>query len=192
MTLIMAGDPLTAGEQPGQLNERYSFADTTVTTVTAATLQNLSTAYTIPAGEPYAGASYTLECGGFGTWGSTQQNLKYAGYLGAAFGAGNAGQIAAAAFSASAAFGWRARVDLTCEDGISLWRVSADGKVTQTTNAALPGTAADNSVSWTVGPTGSLTAAVSSPLVAVLQAEWAATTGAPTITTTWTRFAKVA
>jgi hypothetical protein len=190
---IQPGQVLVGGQQPGQLNQYYGYADTNVTTVTQAALNNLSSVYTIPAGEAaYAGAAYELECGGYGTWGSTQQTLKFVAYLGAAVGSGSSGGIAAAAFAASAAFSWRARVDLTCEDGVSLWRVSMDAVVQQTTNFALPGTAADNSVPVVTGPTGSLTADVSDAQAVALQAEWGSTTGAPTITTTWTRFRKVA
>ena len=56
-TLIPAGGTLVAGQGPGQLSQYYGYADGNVTTVTQAALNNLSSVYTIPAGEAvYAGA----------------------------------------------------------------------------------------------------------------------------------------
>lgn len=192
-TLILAGQTLTAGEGQGQLSQYYGLADTTPTTVTAAALANLSTAYVIPAGEAYANAAYELRCGGYGVWGSTQQQLNLKAYLNGALSNGATGAIAATAFSASLGFVYRATIDLVCVDGASQWMWTMDAIVTQTAAAALPGTAADNTVPVSSGPhAGPATASVSSAITVALQADWASTTGAPTITNTWTKFRKVA
>ena len=72
-SLIAAGQDLTAGQGQGQLSQYYGYADASSTTVAATSSTDLSTVYTIPAGEPYAGAAYyELTCGGFGTWGAAR------------------------------------------------------------------------------------------------------------------------
>jgi hypothetical protein len=190
--LIPAGGTLTAGQGQGQLSQYYGYADTNSTTVTAASAAtNLSTLYTIPAGEPYAGASYQLSAAGYGTWGSTQQQLTLWPYLDATL-TGPGRPIAATAFAVSAAFQWSALVEMTCVDGVSAWQVSWLGSIVQTANAIAPGTAADNAVPLAGATTSSVTAAVSSAITVALQAKWASTTGAPTLTCVRTNFRKVA
>jgi hypothetical protein len=179
--LIAAGQALQAGEGLGQLSQYYGYADVNSTTVTAAALTDLSTLYTIPAGEPYTDAAYELRAAGYGTWGSTQQALT----LGPLLGSG-------AVSSPTAAFQWSLMIEMTCTDGISGWQVSLSGAVAETANALNPGTASTNSVPLAGATTSVYTAAVSSAIPVALQAKWAATTGAPTITCVRTTFRKVA
>jgi hypothetical protein len=189
--LIAAGQDLQAGQGEGQLSQYYGYADTTQTTVTAAAAADLSTLYTIPAGEPYADSAYELTCGGFGTWGSTQQTLTLAPLLGS--GAVPIGRvIAAAAFSASAVFNWAVTVEMICSDGVSSWQVSFLGAVVETANALAPGTASTNAVPFAGATSSAYTAAVSSAVPVAFQAHWASTTGASTITCVRTTFRKVA
>ena len=190
--LIQAGQDLQAGQQPGQLSQYYGYADTTQTTVTAAAATDLSTLYTIPAGEPYAGAAYELSCGGYGTWASSgPQALTLNPLLGS--GAVPIGRvIAAAAFSASAVFNWSVTIEMICSDGVSAWQVSYLGAVVETANALNPGTASTNAVSFAGATSSAYTAAVSSSVPVAFQAKWALTTGAPTITCVRTSFRKVA
>lgn len=169
----------------------YGLADTTETAVTAASAEALSSVYTIPAAEATAGSAYELCCGGFGTWGSTQQALTLAMTLnGTSFGSGGAGHVAAGALAASAAFFWSAKITLISADGASTWVCRLDATVAQGANSANPGTAADNTIPLTV--TLDHTAAVSSPVTVALGALWASTTGAPTLTCTMTTFRKIA
>lgn len=189
--VILAGQNLVAGEGQGQLSQYYGAADTTTTTVTAASAANLSSVYTIPAGEAYAGAAYELSCGGSGTWGSTQQALTLAMALnGTSFGSGGAGHVAAAALSISATFFWTATYELTCVDGVSSWNCKLTAIVGEGTNAANPGTASTNTIPLVVMLNH--TATVASSITVALQALWASTTGAPTITNSMTRFRKTA
>lgn len=188
-TLIQAGQDLVAGTGPGQLNQYYGFADTGSNTFTSATQGNLCTAYTIPAGEAYAGAAYEMSCAGFGTWGSTQQTLAFQMLLGAtlvgtAF--GSLSTIPATQLSASSAFNWSLVMRLTCADGVSAWWGDILGAVVSggaTMTSTIPVVAVNS---------GSHTAAVSSALTAVIQAKWGSATGAPTLTTTKTTWRKVA
>ena len=191
--LIVAGQILQAGQGLGQLSQYYGYADGNATTVTASTATNLSTSYTIPAGEPYANAAYELTCAGYGTWASSgPQALTLSPFLGSGTITGTARVIAAAAFSTSAAFQWSALIELTCTDGVSGWQASWRGAVAETANALNPGTAADNSVALAGATTASYTAAVSSALSVALKAQWASTTGGPTLTCVRTTFRKVA
>ena len=189
-SLILAGQDLQAGQGQGQLSQYYGYADTNQTTVTAAAAANLSTVYTIPAAEAYAGASYELSCAGFGTWGSTQQALTLKPFLGSVTAIGRV--IAAAAFAASAAFNWSVTIRMTCSDGVSNWQVSWDGAVVETASALNPGTASTNAVPLAGATSSAQTASVSSAITVALQAQWAATTGAPTLTCVRTNFRKVA
>lgn len=189
--LILAGTAPAAGTGQGQLNEYYGYADTAVTTVTSASANNLSSVYTIPAGEAYTGAAYELTCGGSGTWGSTQQTLTLAMAMnGTSFGSSGSGKVAAAALAASAGFFWNARYTLVCVDGVSSWIGRMDALVAEATNAANPGTASTNTVP--VNNVLSHTATVSSAITVALQALWASTTGAPTLTNLMTTWRKIA
>lgn len=195
-TLIVPGQPLQAGQEQGQLNQYYGFADASSNTFTSATQGNLCSAYTIPAGEAgYAGAAYEMSCAGFGAWGSTQQALTFQMLLGAtlvgtAF--GSSPTIAAAALSASSAFNWSLTMKLTCADGISAWWGDLLGAVVSGGATLNPGTASTNAIPIAAVNSGVHTAAVSSALTAVIQAKWASATGAPTITTTKTTWRKTA
>ena len=190
--LILAGQALQAGEGQGQLSQYYGYADGNQTTVTAAASTALSTVYTIPAGEPYTNSAYELTCAGFGTWGSTQQALTLSPFLGAATITGTARVVAATALAISAAFHWSVTIGITCTDGVSGWQGSMIGTVAETASALNPGTAATNSVPFAGATSASYTAAVSSALTVALKAQWATTTGAPTITCVRTTFRKVA
>ena len=191
--LIAAGQVLQAGQGQAQLSQYYGYADTAQTTVTAASSVSLSTVYTIPANEPYAGAAYELSCGGYGTWASSgPQALTLSPFLGSGTITGTARVIAAATFSTSAAFQWSVTIGITCTDGVSGWQASWRGAVAETANALNPGTAADNSVALAGATTASYTASVSSALSVSLRAQWASTTGGPTLTNVRTVFRKVA
>lgn len=169
----------------------YGLADTTLHSVTEASLTNVSSAYVIPAGEAVAGSAYELCCGGTCTWGSTQQKLTLAMLFGTSYGSGQGGKAAATAFSASATVEWSAKMTLVCSDGVSAWYGTMTAVLQEVDNAVLPGTAADNSVALAVTPS-SITEAVSSTITVALQALWASTTGAPLIAGYWTTFRKVA
>jgi hypothetical protein len=179
--LIQPGMLLVGGQQPGQLNQYYGFADANTTTVTAASYGNLSSQYVIPAGEAdYAGAAYELSCGGRGTQGSTAELARFAFLLGG-------GQLAAATVPSSFAgtsvtFAWTATLKAVCADGVSSWWGSVAVEIDSATESYTG--VASNSSAWT--------AAVSSAIPVALQAEWGATTGAPTITCSWTTWKKVA
>ena len=189
--LILAGQDLTAGQGQAQLSQYYGYSDATATTVTATAATDLSTLYTIPAGEPYAGAAYELSCAGFGTWGSTQQALTLNPLLGS--GAVPIGRvIAATAFSASAVFNWSVIVEMICSDGVSSWQVSYLGAIVETASPLAPGTAATNAVPFAAATSSAFTAAISSAVPVAFQAKWASATGASTITNVRTSFRKVA
>jgi late competence protein required for DNA uptake (superfamily II DNA/RNA helicase) len=80
---------------------------------------------------------------------------------------------------------------LVCVNGVSQWNGSMSAVLQEIDNAVLPGTAADNSVTLAVTPSG-ITEAVSSPITVALQALWASAVGSPSITGIWTTFRKVA
>lgn len=179
---IAAGQPITADF----LNEQYTDADANNTTVTQTTATNLSTAYTIPASDAAAGTAYRVTCWGYGTWGSTQQVLKFAAAL-AGVVIGSEPAIASTAFSASAAFRWKAVLIVKCTaTGTNgTWSMCLDGVLAESANAELPGTAADNVVPF-VGTTGStdVTQDTTAANTIAVQAFWASTTGGPAITCT--------
>jgi hypothetical protein len=182
---IQAGQILVAGTGPGQLNQYYAFADTTSTTVTAASFANLSTPYVIPAGEAdYAGVAYELCCAGVGTQGSTQQTLSFVMYIGG--GLAYEPELATTVLSANQSFNYSICLKLTCGDGVSAWSADLLGTLVNSSTTLLPGTAGQQAVA--LASAGPHTAAVSSAITVAIQCKWGSTTGAPTITnqkTTW-------
>jgi hypothetical protein len=189
---VSAGSKAVATTAAGGANQYYGYADANQTTVTAASLTALSSIYTIPAAEAYAGAAYELSASGKGTWGSTAQWLTlYLLLNGAA--AGESPSISATAFATSANFRWAAVLEYVSVDGISEWQCGLRFQMSQYTNAIVPGTAADNEATATDGTgSGPNTATVSSPVTCAFGVAWEATTGTPTITCLRTRFRKVA
>lgn len=175
-----AGQVLTAA----MLNATYTDSDSNNSTVTGTGLAPIATSYTIPANDAAVGTLYRLTMWGAGTWGSTQQKLTFAMAL-----AGTAltpqPSIAATALAASAAFSWRAVIELQCVStgATGTWSASLHGTVTETANALVPGTAADNTIPFE-GNTGlsDVTQDTTAAISLVLQAQWGSTTGAPTIT----------
>lgn len=187
------GDLITAGQDltPAVLNQYYGYADSTQTTVTADSLSNLSTAYTIPENEPQAGTVYELECGGNGTWGSSSPPQLIFAFCLNGNAVGYNPSVAGAAFSASANFRWSAKARFVCTDGVQHWTGTLTVTLNQNANPVNPGTAADNSVALTDSSVTGINESVSSAITAAIQCNWAATTGSPTITNQWTTFKKV-
>lgn len=186
--LVLAGQRIT----PAVLNRIYGTADTTAHTANTASYLDLSSVYQVPASDAQAGTAYRLTTSGNGTWGSTQQILTLTCAL-AGTAIGTAPAIAAAAFSASAAFDFRVVLELICASTGSsgTWISSISGTVSETASALLPGTAATNTVSFS-GCTH--TAVTQDTTVAnnfSVQAKWASITGSPTLTSRGTLFEKV-
>jgi hypothetical protein len=190
-TNILAGQILKAGQAAAELNQYYGQADTAQTTVTGTSYANLSSQYSIPAGEAnYAGATYELTCAGYGTQGSTAQQLFFQMMHGTALAA--TPEIGTGAFSASQAFQWSLTFRMVCADGVSAWWCDLVGSVAESSAALSPGATGQESVAIAAANTTVHTAAVSSSIPVAIQAKWNATTGGPTITCTHTLFRKVA
>lgn len=188
-TLWTAGQRLTAA----LLNQYYGYADTTPTTVTQATIQNLSSVYTIPAGEPQIGSAYELDCGGNGTWGSTRQNLTTGFYLaGTQIGVNQT--IDFSVFSSSAGFRWAARIIVVCAStGVSgTWYGQETFTLTQIAGNVIPGTAANNTIPAADANQNAVTVSTASAIGVALRCQWASVTGGPTITCRHTTFRKIA
>lgn len=169
-------------------NQVYGMGDTAASTVTQTTFTNLSSAYTIPAGEPVAGSAYELECAGEGVWGSTAQSLGIASSLNNTAPTAWAG-VAAAAFPAGTVFDFWVRLKLICADGASQWSEFLSGMFAPHSAYIQPGTPAANGVPiihWQAD-----TAAVSSNIQVAIQAKWLSTTGTPTLTSQMTTFRRI-
>ena len=186
--------PAVAGQDitPALLNHMYGLSDTNTTVVTAIALANLSTAYTIPAGDATTSTSYRLSASGFGVWGSTQQTLKWAVAL-AGTSIGTTPTIAATQFSASATFRWRASAILTPAviGSSGEWWADLDGVVTQTANSIVVGTAADNTVPFCGSSASQFAQDTTVANTFAIQVAWGSATGAPTITCQRTLFERV-
>lgn len=185
--LATAGSTLTAA----QLNRCYGQADGTSTTVTAATTTQLSSSYSIPANDAQAGTAYRLTGGGWATWGSTQQNLTFA----FSFGGGTpftSPVIDSTAFAISLTLRWVVCVTIVCvaPGASATWFGSAEGVISATTNL-VPGTAANGTVGFGFSNKTVATQDSTAAIAMFLQGKWASTTGASTITNTFTLFEKV-
>jgi hypothetical protein len=103
MPLTYAGQRITATH----LSLDYAQADTSATTVTAITTTQLSSSYTVPAGDALTGTCYRITAFGTGTWPNPVTTLD----LGLSFAGTNAGgnlNISGSAFSAGITFRWHA------------------------------------------------------------------------------------
>jgi hypothetical protein len=156
----------------------------TLSTVTAASATSLATGPAFPANDPANQSTYELEIWAAGTWGSTGEILNLQGQLGGV-NICPVVQIGAAAIATGTAFRLHARVvtKLAASPGASAtWYGGIDGGINITGAALLPGTAAQNTIPFTSSD-ASPTAVPSNVAQAItLQAWWASTTGASTIT----------
>jgi hypothetical protein len=159
-------------------------ADFTTHTVTQTAPTQLSDSWSVPAADAQAGTVYRLTAAGTATWGSTQQALTLAL---SAFGVANFASlpIGATEFTASLTLQWRLVADVavktpgnpaTILGGISLeMGVAGANELTQVgTNQSAGGFVSFNAANATADT------AVNSNVT--LQAKWASTTGASTIT----------
>ena len=150
-------------------------------TVNGITFANLATAPIPAADAGIAGAVYRLHAAGNGTWGTgVQLTLQIA--LGST-GIGSI-QIAGAAFSSAASIRWNAVATLviasTGAGGTAVGHLN--GSMNLTGTALNPGTAGSNTLPFDCGQTGTASFDTTSAQTLNIQAEWAATTGTPSIT----------
>lgn len=170
-----------------------------INTVTSATYGFL-TSFSVPGGDANViGATYKIKVGGYGVWGSTQQQLNLGIRFGSTTGSiiGVAPAISATAFAASANFQWDAELYLTAVSNPGLsnatWRANIRGTISQTDNPLLPGTAANNTVPF-VGGTGPNDVTLDGSVAQTfgLSASWGSTTGAPTISKAYMQIERTA
>ncbi len=187
-----AGAPLLYASSltPGRLREvapsgfdlplSTSSGDAGSLTVTQAAFTALTATYTPNANDGSVATGYRIRTRGTGTWGSTQQTLTLGVGVG---GAGPFAQLAvpAAAFAISTAFQWEA------EATVQVLTTGAGGTCTVTLRAILSAPVGPVDVVKVRHSTG---VAFNTTLARALniQAQWAATTGAPTITSNGSDF----
>lgn len=178
-----AGQPAYVNPQGLQANlSGGQLADITTKTVTAAAAADITAGWTIPANDIEVGSVYKLTTSGNGTWGSTQQVLNFQGVLGATTFLNP--QIGANTFNASQAIRWKVETTIigtaTGVSGTFNAEITVTISVNNTTWIFASGTVANASGSGTVSNTGN---AVNTTIANTfkLQAFWASTTGAPTI-----------
>jgi len=160
-----------------------SVGDPTQFTVTQATDNPLSSTFTIPANDPQVGTTYELDVWGSCTWGSTQQALVLSLYLGGVNQASEA--IGATQFNASAGIRWKVRLIAQCATtgAAGTWSFSMEGAVSLASGNLLAGTGANGTIGIAGGTGTNVTQDTTVSNAFLLQAHWAATTGAPTLTT---------
>jgi hypothetical protein len=182
MPLTVAGQKITAS----LLSLDYAQADANSHTQATASYVDISSAYTVPAGDALVGTCYRITCAGTGTWGSTQQDMGINQLF------GPSGNISHLAFSASAAFNWSAVCTwVIVTTGVS-GTVNGWFDVTATETASVPDGlgAATNTLTVTRSASGT-TYDTTAAQVLALQTRWASTTGSPTMTCTTTTFEKL-
>jgi len=168
----------------------YGQADTTSHTVTQAVSNPLSSSFTVVANDMAVNTAYRLTAWGIGTWGSTQQQLTLSlNYGGVSL---TTLAIASTAFAASAAVRWKLTGLLvgasTGSSGTLFKNITCE--ISETANPVNPGTAATNAIA-TTGGSGTSTIDTTIDNAFVFGANWASTTGAPTVTCQATIFERV-
>lgn len=159
----------------GQLNS--SQVDLTSITVTAAAATAITKQWSIPANDFIRGTCYKLTCGGFGTQGSTVQNLTFNVVVGSLTNVFDT-VIASSVFAASNAFHWRA------EFYIFVWQVGSSGMFNGFSHISMGVAAAATGANQANAPSHAQNQAVNTTgaVPFYLTVSWASTTGAPTIT----------
>jgi len=191
------GSKMTAGGNitPSFLNQYYGTADAAASAVTVAAQTTLTTPATVPANEPAAGSAYELLFGGSFTWStSTPQLLAFTITLaGTVILNGHPG-ILATAFAASAAGRFTGRATLTYSATGAGGAVFADYfiNLSETANAANPGTAANNTVGISDCNSAAQTIDTTASMSWIVKCGWAGIVGTPTITNRHTCFRKIA
>lgn len=155
-------------------------------TVTAASLTQFSGNFAIPANDMVAGATYELKVHGAGTQGSTAQGLAMAAMVAGAA-VGQTPQSGAGFAAASQFFTWDAIATLVCHTTGSSGTCQTSLVFTLTQPAAASnsetisaGTSADSAINTTIANNFAI------------GAKWGSTTGAPTMTSDFASFRRVA
>lgn len=180
LSTAVAGQRIT----PTLLNRMYGQADTNSHTVTAASLADLSSVYVIPANDGTANTAYRLHAYGNGTWGSTAQNLTFQATLGASTSLGS-NAIPSTALPTGTSFRWSATLNLVVATTGSTG--TAIGEIT----AHVYATSGAGNAGRIVACAGSVAMDTTAANNFKLQADWASTTGASTITCLATIFERV-
>lgn len=180
LSTTVAGQRITAN----LLNRMYGQADANSHTVTAQSLTDLSSVYVIAANDGSANTAYRITCYGTGTWGSTAQNLTFQATLGSSTSLGS-GAIPSTSLTISNTFRWYVTVNLVvATTGVSGTAVGGfDAQIYNTNGAGQAGRA--------IACAGSVTMNTTIANNFKLQANWASTTGASTLTCQATIFERV-
>lgn len=179
LSTAAAGQRITAN----LLNRMYGEADANSHTVTAATLADLSSVYVIAANDASANTAYRLTAYGTGTWGSTQQNLVVQGTL-ASTSLGS-GTVPSTALSASVAFRWYVTLNLVVAT------TGSSGTVVGGLDFQLYNTGTGGQAGRAIACAGAVAMNTTIANNFKLQANWASTTGASTLTCLATIFERV-
>lgn len=181
MPQIYAGQRVTAA----LLSTTYSIADNGAVTVTQASATDLTGTYTVPANDAVTDNEYEVEAWGNGTWGSTAQSLTFQIVFGgntmASF------PLGANYMATSTAFRWWVSGRVHCQtagaSGVftSLLRgiVSISGSSLLTSGGS---SANATNAEVNCESTGTTSIDTTAAQGLKIQALWASTTGAPTIT----------
>ncbi len=200
-TLYGAGS--TPQSQLGYVNQAgfvaripgYQLALITAVTVTAATLTTLRSG-TILNGDAEAGAIYALVASGDGTFGSTAASnaLTFQLSLGPTPVSLGSLVVGSTFTNISTGFRWKIYMEAVCvaPGAGATWFGSVFGNISITGANLLPAIGANASMGFDAGVAASQTVPSNANAVMALQAAWAATTGAPTITSRYGYFGRVA
>jgi hypothetical protein len=167
------------------LSLNYKNADIGAVTVTQNVLTSLTGSFTVPGGDALVGNEYEIEAWGDATWGSTVQALTFQGGLGAVL-LGNPLTFAQGVFPTNQAVRWRCKLSVICLTlgATGTWSSKCEATLSAN-NTAL--TITNGGTTTTISgvaceASGTETVDTTAAQGLVLQASWAATTGAPTIT----------
>ena len=150
--------------------------------VTSASDSPLSDAFTIDGGDAQVATTYRLTTWGSCTWGSTQQAIVFALYLGGVSQATAA--VGATQFAASAGIRWQLVLNAQCATtgAAGTWSFNLSGFMSLASGNLLAGIGANGTIGITGGTGTNVTQDTTVNNDMQLQAHWGATTGSPTIT----------
>lgn len=157
-------------------------------TVTQATATAITANWSFPGGDANAGTMYRITAFGYGTWGSTAQNLSVETGLNGS--AARTETVASSLFPINTAFEWNAVYTLFVTStgvGGSCWLICTF------TISAVGGSHGAQQLTFVVGSHSGLPETLNTTVANTMQLmmSWASTTGAPTVTCVGSTFERV-
>jgi hypothetical protein len=168
-----------------------TIGDSTNFVVTQATDNQASQSFTVPGNDANVGTTYRLSVWGSATEGSTSQALTWSLYFGGSSRA--AAPVGGGQWSASAGIRWKIILIAQCvtTGAGGTWTFSIEGSMSLASGNLLAGVGANGTIGFATGTGANVSVDTTAANSMLLEAAWASTTGAPTLTSRGSLFERL-